>query len=730
MSFRFLLPLFLLLAASPMPVFGQLLIRVTQANQISGVNNGGSITIAAKGIGQQSVATLAISYIGTGTGITFQGLPELLGSTDFTFLDPPPPNATIGQGQTLTLRVAYTPSSSLVTSADFRWTYNETLSENTSRQGLIALGFNGIAPEFKVAYAFAIDGNVVQLPDQNGNIPFIPTPLNNTTTATIAVINRGSGPGELQSVTVSGDAFSLISLPLLPINIASGGTTSFQVRYRPRAVGTDTGTLTLTYGGGVTQTVTLTGTGISSYFTYELLPPNGEVQRISPSQVVVLPPTNVGQRTTSFVRFRNDSPFDISATAISVTGSAFSLADVPFLPVNVAPGESYLFSLIFAPTEAGRQTGRLRVGNDTFELAGEAIGSRLSYSYRTTAGTTDLQPLQSIVFPAVAGDETSVVNVTVENRGSAPAPISNIGISQGSSTAFSLANLPPLPSAIPPGGSITFQVRFRPLAGGATSASLLINGVSFPLVAFANELGALPDYTITGPTTVQPFDQPRVGLTLVRPYGVTVRGTLTLTPEADTGFADSAIQFASGGRTASFTIPAGSTSAIFFNGSTEIRFQAGTAAGSFYITPTFFTEGGTNVTPEVPRTLRIVLLPAAPRLILGAVSSITNTTFTVQVTGVSTTRSISRVRVTFKGKPGFNIPTTEFTLDTTGQSLLWFQSAGSSGFGGQFTAVLPFTLRSSDTGSGATPPTQAIESVTVVFENAQGSSNELTVPVS
>jgi hypothetical protein len=727
---RLLLPFLLLLVSAPLPVFGQFLLRVTQGNQIAAVNNGSSVTVSALGIGQPSILTYSIAYAGTGTGVTFRGAPELLGSTDFTFVDPPPSNATLGPGQALTIRIAYTPSSAAPSNAEFNWNFTEQLTADTSRQGLLILGINGVTPDFKVAYVFAIDGNVTQLPDQGASISFIQTPLNNTTTATIAVVNRGSGTGELQSVLVSGDAFSLVSVPLLPTAIAAGGSTTFQLRYRPRQIGTDTGTLTLTFAGGATRTIQLVGNGISSYFTYELLPPTGPAQSISPNQVVVLPATQVGQRTTSFVRFRNDTQFDITASAIAVTGEGFSLEDLPFLPLTVAPGQSYVFSLTFAPTRAGRLTGRLRVGNDTFDLAADAIGSILKYSYTSPGGTINVQPLEGVVLPTVPPGETSTIDFTVRNDGTAAAPLTSIGVTSNVPGAFSVANLPPLPSSIAPGASVTFQVRYKAITSGPVTATLLVNGVSFPLLAISTDPGTLPDYTITGPTTVQAFDQPRVGLTLARPYGVTLRGTLNLVSESDTAFADPAVQFSSGGRTASFTIPAGSTQAVFFNGATDIRFQAGSAAGSFYITPTFSTEGGTDLTPSIPKTLRITLPPAPPRLLVTTVSSMTATTLVVNVTGVSVTRSITRVRVSFKGKPGYNFPTTEFTQDTSGQSLLWFQSITSSNFGGQFTAALPFVFSSSDSGSGATAPTQTIESVTVIFENAQGASNSITVPIS
>ncbi|BDC53172.1 hypothetical protein F183_A54870 (plasmid) [Bryobacterales bacterium F-183] len=716
-----------LFVAAPETALGQVTLRVTQGDQIVAVANGGFLTITSQGLNQQLPITLGITYVGSGTGINFQGIPVLRGSTDFTFLDPPPSNLSLVPGQTATLRLAFRPTATRIQSAEFRYDYTETFTEG-SRTGIVSLGLNGLTPEFRVAYGFAIDGNVVPLPEQDPVIPFLPTPLNSSTLGTIIVANRGTGAGQLVGARISGDPFTFVSLPFLPANVAAGGSLSFQVRYRPRRVGTDVGTLTLEYANGVTYTITLTGNGITSFFTYELLPPEGPARPIVPNQTVVIEPVAVGQRATTWVRFTNTSELDINVPSIAVTGQSFSLADLPFLPLTVAPGETYLFSILYAPTQSGRQTGRLRIGNDVFELAADAIGPQLTYSYTTTAGTVTIVPLEPVVFTGVNVGETSVVNFTLENKGTAAAPIANIGIASDSRGVFSLANLPPLPSSIPPGGSVTFRIEYKPVAPGSSNASLLVNGVAFPLVAIANELRALPDYTITGPTTVQAFEQPRVGVTLASAYPVTLRGVLSIQPEADLNIGDPAVQFSTGGRQAEFTIPAGSTQAVFFNGATDIRFQSGSVAGTFFLRATFTTPAGLTLTPDNPKVLRITLAPTAPRLLTGGVSGLTSNNLTLEVAGVTTTRSFTRMTATFKARSGFNINQAEFTQDITGSSLLWFGSPASSAFGGQFTMQIPFAFSGSNLPANQ-QPTQSIESVTITLTNERGASNAITIAV-
>ena len=67
---------------------------------------------------------------------------------------------------------------------------------------------------------------------------------------------------------------------------------------------------------------------------------------------------------------------------------------------------------------------------------------------------------------------------------------------------------------------------------------------------------------ITGlPQTLPPGTQTNITIQLAQPFPVTVTGTLTLVfePNAVNNADDPAVQFSSGGRTVTFTIPAGQT---------------------------------------------------------------------------------------------------------------------------------------------------------------------------
>ncbi|MGJ5813884.1 choice-of-anchor D domain-containing protein [Paludibaculum fermentans] len=726
-----------LLFASCFTSQGQVLIRVLQGNIVTPVANGGSVSVGSLGIGQPKSLSVTITYIGS-TTLAFPQAPQLLGAQDFSVTSAPPLNAVLNPNESLTVQLTYLPSSSqsAVAELDYGFLQSSVQTTPTATQpnpafippqpGIVAIVLNGTTPEFSLSYVLALDNNVVNLP-QDGVLPFTDTPVNGATLATMLVVNRGSGGGQVLSASVTGDAFSLASLPLIPVNLASGANLQFLVRYQPRQVGTDTGTLNVAFAGGTSYSINLRGHGISSYLSYELLPPSGDPQVFFPNQVVAMPATAVLEKSTVFVRIRNSSLLDITVNGIAVSGISYQLRDLPFLPVTLAPGEQRTFTIVFAPTQAGKQLGRLQVGNDSFELSGEAIGPILTYSYRNPAGVTSVQPLGALTFPGVQVGQVSPVEFTIKNTGTAPAPIINIGIVSDGKAVFTLSKLPALPTAIEPDASLTFTILFTPLATGPSSASLRINTDAFTLTGIAAAPEPFPDYTISGSTTVQAFEQPTVSLTLAAAYSVALTGTLTLSSESDSFVSDPSVLFVTGGKVASFTIPAGTTKAVFSNGSTELRYQTGSVAGTIIITPAFATQGGQDLTPESPKRLRASLAAVQPKLFSLSADSRTNNGFTLQAVGYTTTRSLTKITVSFKVKPGYNYNLTEITQDITARSFLWFNSQASAAFGGQFVVQIPVTLSSSDSSSSAVPPIQTIESVSVTVSNEKGASTPVTV---
>lgn len=707
----------------------QIFLRVTQGEVTSGLLNGGSLTVPAQGLRQPVDFTVSVIYAGPGV-LRFAGAPRVAGSPDFVNAPSTPADTTLVSGQSVNVPLRFLASTANLVSAQLTWAFTETVVQTqTARTGAIVVGLNGTAPSIELGYTFALDGNFNSVNMVDGVLPFPPTPINSNSSAALTLLNRGSGPTQVDSIAVSGSAFTMTNLPILPTTLAAGSALRFQVRFQPRTDGTQQGGLVVRYGNGQTYQVALRGDAVASYLQYQIQTGTDRPAAVTPNGVISLPPTAVGQRASATIRFTNTSPFDISVPSIAVSGQGWAITEVPFTPLTMAPDSSQFFTLNFAPTQSGVLLGRLRIGSDTFELSGEAQGSQLQYRYSSNTGQIVLNPGGIITFPNSTIEDTINLLVTVSNNGTGPASILTVSVPTASGAGFSVAGLPPLPFSLPPQQSFQFTLRFKAVTPGATTGILRIHTDQFTLYGSAEPLPEFPDFTIQGPSTTQAFEQPRIALVLSKPYPVSVRGTLALAVESDGYAVDPSTQFSTGGRSVAFTIPAGSLRATFSNGLAEVRFQTGSVAGTFVMTAGFATSAGTPIVSESAKPLRIGLAQAAPKLLSGGVSRRSPNSLTLELIGFTNTRSLTKMSVRVKPRAGYQIANADYTQDLSGPSLLWFYSTGSTGYGGQFVATLPLQLSTGGNGTTGADLVQAIESISVTFQNERGTSDSMTIPV-
>jgi len=237
--------------------------------------------------------------------------------------------------------------------------------------------------------------------------------------------------------------------------------------------------------------------------------------------------------------------------------------------------------------------------------------------------------------------------------------------------------------------------------------------LTFPLACAA---AAAPTVDFTGLTdVVEPAQQPRFQVSLASAYPLPIAGQITLafTPDAVIPRDDPSIQFSTGGRTASFTIPANSTAAV-----PDFTIQTGTVAGTIQLTVTLW-QGDTDITPvPVPsRTIRVNRLP--PSVATSGVRVVRSASaFEVQITGYSTPRQVTQATFRFASARGAALQGAEITVPVESVFTAWYQDAASTQFGSQFRYAQPFTVQGD---------ASAISSVTVTLTNAQGPSQPVTV---
>jgi hypothetical protein len=189
---------------------------------------------------------------------------------------------------------------------------------------------------------------------------------------------------------------------------------------------------------------------------------------------------------------------------------------------------------------------------------------------------------------------------------------------------------------------------------------------------------------------------------------------------------DPAVQFASGGRTVNFTIPANSTRMLFSGNATSMPLQTGTTAGSILITPTFATQGGFDLTPSSPDVLTLTIQKTAPQLLSASVSGQTLSSFTVVLNGYSTTRNIRQLDIQITPKQGQNFTTSHLTIDVSAGSSSWFGSATSQGFGGGFLVAIPFNLSN---GNATADLVHMLQSLSITATNDVGASSAVPVTI-
>jgi hypothetical protein len=700
-------------------------LRVTTPTAANLIANQSTIGFSVAA-GQTQSATLTATYFGSGI-VTVPQPPQLFGSPDFTATLSPAPPLTLSPGDSLMVNLQYRPTTTTGANAQFNLPFTETISSTTPptvAQNQIALNLQGTAPSFVLSYILQSALNVVPL-QPGGTIPFPDTMINSTSQATLNITNLGSGSGRVTNVTLTGSpAFKLVGTPLFPVTVGSGQQLQLGITYQPTVVNMDSAQIQISYDSGSPVTINLQGNGVASMFSYNLIQA-GQVTPVTPPGPITLPDTNVGATSSVVIQVKNTGNANGTINgAPNVTGP-FQISNLSVVfPQVLKPNDSFTFTLNFSPTQPGSQTGQLLIGSDLFTLAGNGLGPNVVFSYVSGGTTTTLGQGGAVVFSPTQVGQTSTLNFVISNMGTTTAKVSNIVVGEANSP-FSVSGLPPLPASLDPGQSVEFSINFTPTTVSLVNGTLHIDTTTIGLIGSGTSPPPLPAYTIQGPSgNVAAQSQPAVRLQLASPYPVALTGVLTLTTSTNL-VDDPAIQFATGGRTVPFVIPANSTNANFANQGPQIRLQTGTVASTITLTPAFATQaGGVNVTPSSPTTLQFTVAPGPPVLIAVVPVNETSSSFALNVTGYSTARTLTSATVQFAAAAGKTLGSTQATINIQQAATLWFQSSGSQAFGGQFTVTLPFTLQ-------GTPPTgqtllQTIASVSVTVSNEDGTSNALT----
>ena len=200
---------------------------VSFGNVAVGVSNTQSLTIRNAGTANLSVTQAVLA----GTGFTLSGLTVPL---------------SVAPGGSSVFTIGFTPASAS------SFTGSLTLVNNTPNSPLVvALAGAGIAP-------------VLQLTVTPASLSFGSITTGTSTTQSVTVTNSGNGGVTLSQISENGAGFSVAGITV-PLTLAAGQSTSFNVTFDPASAGNLSGSVTVTSNAANSpQAIALAGTGTAA----------------------------------------------------------------------------------------------------------------------------------------------------------------------------------------------------------------------------------------------------------------------------------------------------------------------------------------------------------------------------------------------------------------------------------------------------------------------------------
>ena len=602
-----------------------------------------------------------------------------------------------------------------------------------------------------VAGTFSFTIRVTDSASGKAEAPFsvtIGAPLSITTATTLPTGSAGSAYSLNFAASGGASPYSWSETGPLPtgLTLSASGT----LAGTPTQVGNFPITVQVTDGSSATATAS---------FTVQV------VSGLAIATPPVLPPATVGlPYTTTLQAVGGSSPFSWVVTAGSlpaginfngqgqISGTATASGDFSFT-VQVTDGNSHTAQKQFALSVKGSlaiTSSTLPAGNtgNPYSQTLTATGGTPPYSWSVTAGTLPNGLALEVPTGTLAGTPTATgtftftVTVTDSNSATAQEQFSvTIGAGLSITTAASLPSgttgaAYTVTLAVTGGQSpYTWSLTQGALPGGLAlnGASGVISGVPTGSGTFNFTIGvtdsahisvssnftivvglpAAPLVSISGlPATLQPLQQATLGISLASPYPADITGTVSLSfkPSGSNGVDDPSVQFSSGGRSATFTIPANATQATF--GGSQLAIQAGSVMGTVSLAIVSLQSAGSSLSVPTgpPQTSTI---SAAPPVISNLSLVHVQNGIQLQLVGVSDTRDLTRATVTFQPAPGSALQTGQLTVALADVATAWFQGSGSAAFGGQFALTLPFTFQGD----------VSLSSVSIVLTNSSGDSS-------
>ncbi len=182
---------------------------------------------------------------------------------------------------------------------------------------------------------------------------------------TFRLRNTSGGPVVLSGLNVAGQRFSLPTrFETWPLQLGPGAAVDFVVRFQPLLPATYTAFLNV---NGVRMT-TLLGIATPSFRLFYLR--DASRVELAPGDAALFGTAALGQSVTRTFELSNPLSQQLAIGSLAVSGASFRLSNPVRTPLELKPGESVSFAVVFAPQAVGLQEGRLEIDGRSYVLRG------------------------------------------------------------------------------------------------------------------------------------------------------------------------------------------------------------------------------------------------------------------------------------------------------------------------------------------------------------------------
>jgi hypothetical protein len=295
-----------------------------------------SVSFGNLNVGSSSTQTVQLANTGN-SSVTVSQVAASGAGVSVSGLTTP---VTIAPSQSVPLTVKFLPTASGAVAGSITVTNSEGIN------AVAAVTGTAVQAGISVTPASASFGSVV---------------TGNTNSQTIQLKNSGSASLTVSQVTVTGSGFS-VSGASVPLTLAPGAASTFNVQYAPTSAGAATGSVTVVSNApNSPSAVSLSGTGVAATYTLSVNPGSLSFGSVTD-----------GLSATQSFSVTNTGNSSVSISGVSATGSGFSIASGGGA-TTLSPNQSTSVSVQFAPTVAGSASGTVSVASNATGSAGVTL---------------------------------------------------------------------------------------------------------------------------------------------------------------------------------------------------------------------------------------------------------------------------------------------------------------------------------------------------------------------